>query len=54
MFGDPGHANNNTPRERGWFGSLKPGARPKRFWLALVVITLIGASGVAFLLLFQS
>jgi hypothetical protein len=54
MFGDSGHANNNMPRERGWFKSFKSGTRPKRFWLAMVVIALIGASGLAFLLMFQS
>jgi hypothetical protein len=54
MFGDPGHSNDNAPRERGWFGSFRPGARPNHFWLAMVVIALIGAAGVALLLLIQS
>jgi hypothetical protein len=33
------------------FSSLKPGARPKSFWLAMLVIALLAAAGFAFLFL---
>ncbi len=53
MFDNPNHTGRDRPLRRERFGSLTPGARPKRFWLAMVVIALLGASGVAFLLMFQ-
>jgi hypothetical protein len=33
------------------FSSLKPGARPRRFWLAMLVIAALAAAGFAFLVM---